>query len=300
MSQTDAQSALDFEEVASAATLTFSSEPASWTGLPLRGLHHLQGRGLSVPPMAEDLIILHSGGPTRLQAFAATKRSHQTSGPGQLYITPRGEPSSFSWTDPCDVIHVYVPRHQLARSALETLDIDPVRVELIPLLGERDPLLEQLCRALHAELRAIHPLGRLYVESLTESLKLHLLRHYRGTPIRPPPVRGGLRPTVLRQVVQYVDAHLHRDLSLGELAGIAALSQFHFARLFRQSMGISLHRYVRERRLEEAGRLLRDTTLTLAAVAELTGFADQSHFSREFKRRYGVAPGVLARSRRSS
>jgi len=157
----------------------------------------------------------------------------------------------------------------------------------------------EIGRALLAELHSGGPAGRLYVDLLTQTLIVHLLRSHAAFPVEPHGVSGGLLPTVLRRVQEYVAAHLPDELRLAELATVANISPYHFARLFRQSVGNSVHSYVTERRLELAARLLAEG-LTLTEVATRTGFADQSHLCRRYKTRFGLSPRAHAQRRTNS
>lgn len=284
------QSALDLEELATVGRLTLASDPATWGGAPARCIQHYERCGLSVPPMNEDILVLHLTGPTRLRGRIASRQMQSASGPGDLYLIPRGDPSAVSWVEPCYVLHIYLPRTSISSAALDVIAVDPERVALEMCWGHRDAMLEQLCLALHAELRAGDPAGRLYVESLNQTLILHLLRQYANVATMTETVRGTLSRPALRRVLDYIEENLAHDLSLGEIAGIAALSPYHFTRLFRRAMGCSPYRYVIERRLERARRLIGIGHHTLAEIAAQAGFADQSHMSRHFKQRYGVSP----------
>jgi AraC family transcriptional regulator len=82
-------------------------------------------------------------------------------------------------------------------------------------------------------------------------------------------------------------------MRIEDLATLAGMSRFHFARVFRATVGTTPHRYVLERRLERARSLLKTTATAVRDVALTTGFADQSHLTRLIKRRFGVTPGVL-------
>ena len=101
--------------------------------------------------------------------------------------------------------------------------------------------------------------------------------------------RGGLSPRALQRVREHVE-RLEGTISLHELAATAGLSASHFARAFKQSEGTSPHRYVVNRRLQQALQLLARTELPLSEIANATGFADQSHFSRQFRKHIGVTP----------
>ncbi|WP_164708119.1 helix-turn-helix domain-containing protein, partial [Pseudomonas viridiflava] len=80
-------------------------------------------------------------------------------------------------------------------------------------------------------------------------------------------LKGGLAPHLRRQLVEYIETHLADPLSLGQLAGLCALSEYHFARMFRESFGLPPHQYLLARRQEQARRLLRTTGKPLGEIA---------------------------------
>ena len=110
------------------------------------------------------------------------------------------------------------------------------------------------------------------------------------------PSRGGLPPVLTQRVCEYIESHLDQKIGLEALAAIAGLSTHHFARAFHQSTGLPPHSYLLSRRLERAERMLRETLLPLSEIAAATGFSDQSHLARHFRRRTGMSPR-LARSK---
>jgi AraC-like DNA-binding protein len=114
--------------------------------------------------------------------------------------------------------------------------------------------------------------------------------------VDPPTNRGGLAPARASRICEYIDSHLQENIALEELAEIAQLSVHHFARAFRQSLGIPPHNYIVQRRVEHAQQLLRNTDLPLSEIAIVAGFTDQSHLSRHFRTITGVSPS-LARHR---
>jgi len=114
-----------------------------------------------------------------------------------------------------------------------------------------------------------------------------------------PRSQGGLNGDVLRRVVAHVEDHLGEHISLDQLAALAGMSRFHFARQFRISTGRSPMRYVRQTRIERASTILRERNTTIARVAVSLGFADQSHFTRTFGRFIGISPQSFAERHRS-
>jgi len=113
------------------------------------------------------------------------------------------------------------------------------------------------------------------------------------------PPRGGLAPWALRRVREYIDAHLDAEIQVKTLAEIAGFSVYHFARAFKQSMGVPPHRFVVERRLTRAAELIRDTDRSLSEIALEVGCSDQSHFTTLFRRFFGETPSVFRRARSS-
>jgi len=104
------------------------------------------------------------------------------------------------------------------------------------------------------------------------------------------PNRGGLSPAVTRRVCDYIEGHLDEKIRLDGLAALARLSTDHFARAFHQSVGVPPHTYLLRRRLEQVEHMLRETRAPLSEIALATGFSDQSHLARHFRRWAGVSP----------
>jgi AraC family transcriptional regulator len=146
--------------------------------------------------------------------------------------------------------------------------------------------------AVDAELTAGAAGGRLAAESLANVLAVHLIRHILA-PRRPARGRDGVLPRGrLRAVVEYIEGHLDVGPTREQMAAVARLSTYHFARQFKAATGLPPHQYVIMRRVERAKQLLqRDGDLSLAEVAARAGFADQSQLSRHFRRLVGVTQG---------
>ena len=105
-----------------------------------------------------------------------------------------------------------------------------------------------------------------------------------------PRVRGGLSPGAMRRVREYVEAHLNERLPLTELAAVAELSVYHFAREFKHSVGVTPHYYIVQRRVEQAQAMLTRTDLSVAEIALAAGYSDQSQLTRQFRQILGTTP----------
>jgi AraC-like DNA-binding protein len=159
--------------------------------------------------------------------------------------------------------------------------------EFLP--GLQDPLLSQIVTTLAQEIEGGFG-DRVLIESLGTALCIRIAQRFVGRLPLPTSTKG-LSPERLRRVRDYVEAHLDDDLSLTVLPDIACLSPYHFSRSFKESVGVGPQRYVIQRRLERAKRLLRQTHQPLAMIAQDAGFADQSHLNSIFRREVGVTPG---------
>ncbi len=100
----------------------------------------------------------------------------------------------------------------------------------------------------------------------------------------------GLTRTQLQQVLDYIQTHLDRDLSLAELAETLNLSPTYFATAFKQAIKVSPHQYVIQQRVERAKLMLSKTDLAISDIALQVGFSSQSHLTQQFKRLTGMTP----------
>jgi transcriptional regulator GlxA family with amidase domain len=108
-----------------------------------------------------------------------------------------------------------------------------------------------------------------------------------------PPNRGGLSPARTHRICEYIHSNLGQNISLEALAEMAGLSTHHFARAFKQTVGMPPHCYVLQRRIEHAQQMLRNTDLPMSEIALSAGFSDQSHLARHFRRLIGMSPSVV-------
>jgi len=170
-------------------------------------------------------------------------------------------------------------------------------VQLRRSYGIVEPQIAHIVGALVAESDAGNPGGLAFVEALATGLSHELALHAGVRKPVMPRLRGGLSTVAKRRALELIDANLDSNLSVEFLASEVQLSPAHFARAFRETFGLPPHRYLLHLRLERARRMLDAENAVLADVAQRSGFADQAHFTRFFKREYGVTPGLVLRSR---
>jgi AraC family transcriptional regulator len=205
---------------------------------------------------------------------------------------PAGCPCRWHWRGRKDSLHIYLEPGVVARVAALAFDLDPARLTVPPLDALDLPHLRAAMWAVDAELTVGGAGGRLAAESLANVLAVHLIRQV-SAPRRPERGRDGVLPRGrLRAVAEYIEGHLDAGLTLDQMAAVARLSAYHFARQFKAATGLPPHQYVLARRVERAQQLLQGGgDLSLAQVAARSGFSDQSRFSHHFKRLVGVTPG---------
>jgi len=101
------------------------------------------------------------------------------------------------------------------------------------------------------------------------------------------------------RVLEYIEAHLDERLSLDVLAEEAAVSKFHFVRVFSKSVGATPHRHVQHLRMEAAAGMLRDTDKSVLEIALTCGFQSPSHFAATFRRHFAQNPSEYRGRRRT-
>jgi transcriptional regulator of acetoin/glycerol metabolism len=117
--------------------------------------------------------------------------------------------------------------------------------------------------------------------------------HDLALPKSAPEQHGGLSPARTHRIHEYVSSNLDRNISIEELAEMAGLSVHHFARAFKQTVGMPPHSYILQRRIEQAQQMLRTTKVPLSEIALSLGFSDQSHLARHFRRMTGFPPSAV-------
>ena len=162
--------------------------------------------------------------------------------------------------------------------------------ELAERYTRRDAVISSVAMALLGELESEGLSGRLYAESLGNVLAVHMLRHYAVPNTQPVTFKGGLSAARLRHVIEFISDNYGRDIKLAELAQVAGMSSFHFAREFKRTTGTTPHQYLIKFRIERAKALLAKRDLPLIEVGLRAGFSHQSHFTRLFRRVTGTTP----------
>lgn len=281
-------------------TMRDTSRTRGWSSLLLERWEHHGGKLRPLSPNDTEIAIQMSGH-SRVRRRGDGKLQDNYSRPGTVWLCPAGiYEKSVNILGPIEeCLHIYIPAKLFSRAALEDFDIDPTNIELRYEGGFQDRLVEQIGRAMSAELETPTDTGGLMIDTLRSALAGHLLQNYSNLSRDRQKFQGGncaLDAKRLKRVEDLIASNLDRNITLAELAETACFSPFHFARMFKKTKGKTPHQYIVECKITRAKRMLERTPDSLASIATQTGFSNQSHFSRTFARTVGVTPSKYRKS----
>lgn len=258
--------------------------------------HRLDPIGsLDLPAIEKTILCFHIGPAAQLSCRRDGKQYNGTAVHGDIDIIPAFTPSRWVAHDHNDrTLLLSLPQTLLA-SVAQQAGHDSTRIEIRNRFQVRDPELELIANAIHREIDAGQPSGRLYTEGLVVAMTSRLIAQHSSISQSSRIPAATLSGRRLKQVLSFIEDQLAEDLSLDQIASIANLSSSHLKPLFRQAMGIPVHQYVIQRRLERAKALITQDHLTMAEIAAATGFAHQSHLARHIRRATGLSPNVIRR-----
>jgi AraC family transcriptional regulator len=101
---------------------------------------------------------------------------------------------------------------------------------------------------------------------------------------------SSLPQSQLKRVIDYMKANLTQDLSILDLATLTGMSESHFSRSFKQSVGIAPYQYLMQQRVERAKQLLEKRSIAISSIALDCGFANQTHLTKVFHQMTGMTP----------
>jgi AraC-like DNA-binding protein len=214
-------------------------------------------------------------------------------GPGDINLAIPGEThNGFAATDlGWSYKMFYLPAELIKRAACDIADRD-VGMPLFMQGVIKDPEMASKLRCLHNALLSSN-ISLLEAESsVVEVFARMVTRHSED---RRSPGAHDDSPKAVERAVDYLEAHYDENVSLESLSEAAGLSRYYFLRLFRKHTGLPPHTYLTQLRVQRAKSLLQ-AGRPILETALATGFTDQSHFNRRFKRLVGVTPGAYGNS----
>jgi AraC family transcriptional regulator len=267
-----------------------SSRNQGWENILVEQFQHPAGEGKTYYSDEHSICLSLAPRPVGLLQTQGDKTRTGLYAKGDFCITPAQMPFFARWDSDDRFLQIRIASRLLQSVARETLDKNPDQLELLPEFRTRDPQLEAIGMMLLAELKQENLGGRLYIESLTNVLAVHLLRQYAAAKPRLTVYKGGLPERQLLQVLDYIDTHLNQDIKLADLAQLLSMSQFHFSHLFKQAIGTAPYQYLLQQRVERAKQLLKQTDQSIMDIAFLCGFNSHSHLTKQFRQFTGMTP----------
>lgn len=255
---------------------------------------HQQPHDAYCPPMRHHII----GGVFRGEGTTAVKvggKQHSVrSRSGTVIINPRGTDGWWNCTGSPLCSNVFLGEERLQRCADEAGRGGTP--ELLLDLQIHDPRLFTILGLIAQESAVEDNLSKLYMEQLVDLLCLDLLRRHVAFPLAGRDHRGGLSPSQVRRVTDYMEGHLGEDIRLQALADLVGRSRFHFCRAFKQATGRTPHQALMKLRIRRARQLLADPRLTITEIALAVGYQTPSSFTLAFRTATGETP-TLYRAR---
>ena len=214
-------------------------------------------------------------------------------GPDRFCLMPKESESVWDIRDNLAFVHLYCTDEHLREVGEKVWDRSPATFTLDEKTFSQDARITALYRQFLLGCDWQQNANQLTLSTASTLLLTHLVQHYSNVQWQLPTVTGGLAPVALRNVLEYIESHLGEPLLLCDLAAQVSLSEYHFARMFRQSMGVAPHQFVMQRRMARAKALLLSSNQSLTDIALACGFNSASHFSNRFKAAKGITPSQL-------
>ena len=275
---------VEMARVLGTAPLRMALDPSSgtiahWKHEPLHDV---------VEPMTDHVIMAYNGSMQRVERRSGRSVAIGTFRPGVVIVIPAGSSSRWDIPKPVDVVQLYLRPTTLKRVADEADTAAPIN--LVERTGHPDPITSRLLLSAANSLEGNGALDTLFRHQLTDLLATRVLAAHTGSLTTKRPVMGGLSPKVLLRATERLRSDSDADVSLAALASDAGLSRFHFCRAFKESTGLSPHAWMRQYRLEQAMKMLRDTDASVVSIAAALGYASQTAFAAAFRKLTGGSP----------
>lgn len=214
---------------------------------------------------------------------------HHDGDTGMIVVIPANIEASVTWSSAMESMIVALTADSLLDLAVREFGTGRTELQPPP-LGTVDLQALQLAQLLKVELTERETPNEFYVDSLVTMFGVHILRNYAGAGKLPQGPKGGLSNRSARRVQEFLDVNFSSKITVAELAAVSGLSPGHFILAFTKTFGEPPHKYLLRLRLDFAEKLLVESDLSIAEVAHLSGFSDQSHLTVTMSKYRGRTP----------
>ena len=277
-------------------SLLATSEALGWRSLLVLDCHIDAGVSGSTLPIKDHLIVSQVSGTTRLQYRLGDMRGSKIVLPGQTSIVPGGYDMHASSDTESDVISVYM-RSSIVDEVFEQSCMED-RAQLIPQVAIMDPVLSGLVYGCASARNWQHTRSQAYIDNFAWALAAHISENYSNcSDMQSSNDDRRLSVNILRAVDDYIRAHIAHDISVTDIAQAAGYNPAYFSQIFKRTLGIPPYKYLLNRRVEAVRESLH-TKARLADIAVATGFCNQEHMTRMFRKFHGISPSHYRRELR--
>ncbi len=274
-----------------------SSRDAGWTSLLLDHQQALTNEDeFETLPTPDQTVVVMTRGKQTIEVYDRGRWKRATYSPGIVGKTQGGESDRLrrrvnSDAGPACKINLYLPQSLISEVTARLKRCgDLTKVQSPSALAYSDDALRIGAQLLLRAMRAGAP--SLHADSMAHWLTVHLLtsagnayeRFEAATSLQ------SIKDKRLKRVLEFMEHNSHKQLSLEQLASEAAVSKFHFVRLFRAATGCTPHRWLSDRRLRAARHLLETTDCSMAEIAAQCGFTRPNYFATVFAKTFGMSP----------
>jgi AraC family transcriptional regulator len=258
-----------------------------WKGLTFTHYCHPPHETVEHRLVQHSLVIADAKSCFQAERRLDGKFKHYAHGNGRVDVIPAFLSHSTNWDREVEFSVIAICPTLLNQATQELM---PREIELIPQCSIDDPVIQQLALALKLEIQTGCMSGQLYGELLGTALAARLAANYAVSKPALGFKANGLPQSQLEQVIDYIKANLSQDLSILDLATLTGMSESHFSRSFKQSMGIAPYQYLMQQRVERAKQLLEKGSIAISTIALDCGFANQTHLTKVFRQMTGMTP----------
>ena len=230
-------------------------------------------------------------GSSRIEWKRGGRLSRFVGGPGGFTIVPEGEENSFCMDRSLQTLNLVFRSDQLRALADREWKPHGPTIEVVPVYHQNAPEIVALGQAFASLLRSPREGSGLYAETLWTQIAIQVLWNYSSLPGHSETWVERLPDARLRRVIDYLEASLASEISLGDIADVAELTPNYFLGAFKKATGKTPHRYLTERRVAKGCELLSNPQLSIVEIALAVGFSSQSHFTTVFGRFMNTTPG---------
>ena len=222
--------------------------------------------------------VMLAASPGMAASLGGGKTHHYDGEIGTIMIVPTDIGGKLTWSSAAESTIVALAPESLLELAAREFGAGRVSVQPPP-FGTVDLQALQFAQLLKVELTLRETPNEFYIDSLVTMFGVHILRNYAGVGKLPQAPRGGLSNRSARKVQEFLDVNFSSKITVAELAAVSGLSPSHFIQAFTKTFGEPPHKYLLRLRLDFAEKLLVESDLSIAEVAHLSGFSDQSHLT---------------------